>query len=140
MASRSTLMKSILGREGEAAAIVFIPVYKDMGKNGYERVSVPKTSLHGSCRPLCGKMGLIEVCLSGALKGAERVSCAGGNCTESQDESHHWVRISALRSLVINVKAREAWSAEVSPGELQMFIVNGNSAKAHETQVKWRNG
>ncbi|PKU42303.1 hypothetical protein llap_7390 [Limosa lapponica baueri] len=32
VASRKTLMKSILGREGEAAAIVFIPVYNDMDK------------------------------------------------------------------------------------------------------------
>lgn len=68
-------MKSIFGREGEAAAIVFIPVYNDMGKSGYDWRSVPETGHHGSCRPLCGKMDLmIEVCLSGALKGAERVS------------------------------------------------------------------
>lgn len=30
--------------------------------------------------------------------------CAGGNCTESRDESHHCGRISALLSLVIMLK------------------------------------
>lgn len=47
------------------------------------------------------------------------------------------VRISALLPLVVNVKAREIWSTEVSPGSLHMFIVHGNNAKAHETRVKW---
>lgn len=75
MASRRTLMKSILGREGKAVAIVFIPVYNDMGKSGYNWRSVPKTSQHGSCRPLCGNRDFLELCWSGALKGAERVSC-----------------------------------------------------------------
>jgi len=68
-------MKSILGREGEAAAVIFIPVYNDVGKRGYDWRSVPKTSHHRSCRPVCGKLDLIEVCLSGALKDPERVSC-----------------------------------------------------------------
>lgn len=75
MASRRTLMKSSLVREGEAAALVFIPIYSDMGKSGHDWRSVPKRSHHGSCRPLCEKMDLIEVCLSGALKGTERVCC-----------------------------------------------------------------
>lgn len=45
-----------------------------------------------------------------------------------------------MLSVGIDLKARGVWSTEVSPGELQMFIVNGNGAKAHEAQVKWRSG
>ena len=70
---------------------------------------------HGICTDL------VKVNLSGGLKGAEGVLCAGGKVTESQDESHHWVGISTLLSLVmlmlmVNVKAREVWSADISPG------------------------
>lgn len=78
-------MKSILGREGEAVAVVFFPVTVIRTRVG---IAGDLSCHHGSCKPLCGNTDLAEVNWSGGLKGAGRVLCAGGNCTESQDESH----------------------------------------------------
>lgn len=74
--------------------------------------------------------------LSGELKGAGG-SCVLGEIVLNLRMNLITIRISALLSLVINVKARDVWSAEVSLEELHMFLVHGNGAKAHETRVKW---